>query len=203
MQSATTSVGHLPNAMLIDGKNVTMLKDDERVSTLSIRDCSHDGVPSAAFNDGWTTFEEWNYNKRPSYQISDDLFKKMTCNICIEEVFTRFTSKGELSGCKHDFCYRCIWIWGNTTIIEGNCFQCPICRTVCTPIDQIKEIKSTNIPKQIYLTSKDEYLDSNKDDITGDYWHCNICGRYYAKLDSTQHEFVHVTGTTHCCKQVA
>jgi hypothetical protein len=53
------------------------------------------------------------------------------------------------------------------------------------------------------LTSKVEYLDSNKDDITGDYWHCNICGRYYAKLDSTQHEFVHVTGTTHCCKQVA
>jgi hypothetical protein len=43
----------------------------------------------------------------------------------------------------------------------------------------------------------------NKDDITGDYWHCNICGRYYTKLDSTQHEFVHATGTTHCCKQVA
>jgi hypothetical protein len=111
MQSATTSVGHLPDAMLNDGKNVTALKDDKSDSTLSTRDCSHDGVPSAAFNDGWTTFEEWNYNKRPSYQISDDLFNKMTCNICIEEVFTRFTSKGELSRCKHDFCYRCIWKW--------------------------------------------------------------------------------------------
>ncbi len=43
----------------------------------------------------------------------------------------------------------------------------------------------------------------DKDDITGDYWHCNICGRYYAKLDSTQHEFVRATGMTHCCKQVA
>jgi hypothetical protein len=94
MQSVTTSLGHLPNAMLIDGKNVTALKDDESISTLSTRDCSHDGAPSAAFNDGWTTFEEWNYNKRPSYQISDDLFNKMTCNICIERVFTRFTSKG-------------------------------------------------------------------------------------------------------------
>jgi hypothetical protein len=108
MQSATTSVGHLPNAMLIDGKNVAVLKDDESVSTLSTRDCSHDGAPSAVFNDGWTTFEEWNCNKWPSYQISDDLFNKMTCNICIKEVLTRFTSKGELSGCKHDFCYRCI-----------------------------------------------------------------------------------------------
>jgi hypothetical protein len=203
MQSTTTSVGHLPNAMLIDGKNVTLLKDDESISTLSTRDCSHDGAPSAAFNDGWTTFEEWNYNERPSYQISVDLFNKMTCNICIKEVFIRFTSKGELSGCKHDFCYRCIWKWENTTIIEGNCFQCLICRMVCTPIDQIKEIKSTNIPKNIYLTSKVEYLDSNKDDITGDYWHCNICGRYYAKLDSTKHEFIRVTGMTYCCKQVA
>jgi hypothetical protein len=108
MQSATTSVGHLPNAMLIDGGNVTALKDNKSVSTLSTRDCSHDGALSAAFNDGWTTFEEWNYDKRPSYQISDDLYNKMTCNICIEEVFTRFTSKGELSGCKHDFCYRCM-----------------------------------------------------------------------------------------------
>jgi hypothetical protein len=96
-----------------------------------------------------------------------------------------------------------VWKWENMTIIEGNCFQCPICRTVHTPIDQIKEIKSTNIPKQIYLTSKVEYLDSNKDDITGVYWHCNICGRCYAKLDSIQHEFVHATGTNHCCKQVA
>jgi hypothetical protein len=74
---------------------------------------------------------------------------------------------------------------------------------VCTRIDQIKKIKSTNIPKNIYLTSKVEYLDSDKDDIPGDYWHCNICGRYYAKLDSTKHEFVHATGMTHCCKQVA
>jgi hypothetical protein len=203
MQSATTSVGHLPDAMLIDGKHVTALKDDESISTLSTRDCSRDGAPSAAFNDGWTTFKEWNNNKRPSYQISDDLFNKMTCNICTEEVFKRFTSKGEVSGCKHDFCYRCIWKWENMTIIKGNCFQCPICKTVCTLIDQIKEIKSINIPKQIYLTSKVEYLDSNEDDITGDYWHCNICGRYYAKLDSTQHEFVCATGTTHCCKQVA
>ncbi len=97
MQSAKTSVGHLPNAMLIDGKNVTALKDDKSVSTLSTCDCSHDGALSAAFNDGWTTFEEWNYNKRPSYQISDDLFGKMTCNICIKEVFTRFTSIGESS----------------------------------------------------------------------------------------------------------
>jgi hypothetical protein len=64
MQSATTSVGHLPKAMLIDGKNVTALKDDKSISTLSTHDCSHDGAPSsAAFNDGWTTFEEWNYNK--------------------------------------------------------------------------------------------------------------------------------------------
>jgi hypothetical protein len=94
MQSATTSVGHLPDAMLNDGKNITALKDDESISTLSTCDCSHDGAPSAAFNDGWTTFEEWNYNKRPSYQISDDLLNKMTCNICIKEVFTRFTSKG-------------------------------------------------------------------------------------------------------------
>jgi hypothetical protein len=82
--SATTSVGHLPNAMLIDGKNVAMLKDDKSISTLSTRDCSHDGAPSAAFNDGWTTFEEWNYIKRPSYQISYDLFNKMTCSICIK-----------------------------------------------------------------------------------------------------------------------
>ncbi len=108
MQSAMTTVGHLPNAMLNDGKSITALKDDESVSTLSTRDYSHDGAPSAAFNDGWTTFEEWNYNKRPSYQISDDFFNKMTCIICIKEVFTRFTSKGELSRCKHDFCYRCI-----------------------------------------------------------------------------------------------
>ncbi len=122
MQSATTSIGDLPDAMLIDGKNTTTLKNDESVSTLSTRDCSHDGAPSAAFNDGWTTFEEWNYNKRPSYQISDDLFNKMTCKICIEEVFTRFTSKGELSRCKHDFCYRCIWKWESMTIIERNCF---------------------------------------------------------------------------------
>ncbi len=193
MQSATTSICHLPDAMLNDGKNVTALKDDESVSTMSTRDCSHDGAPSAAFNDGLTTFEEWNYNKRPSYQISDDLFNKMTCNICIKEVFTRFTSKRELSGCKHNFCYRCIWKWENTTIIEGNCFQCLICRMVCTPIDQIKEIKSNNNLKNIYLTSKVEYLDSNKDDITGNYWHCNICGRY----------FVRATGTTHCCKKVA
>jgi hypothetical protein len=84
MQSAMTSIGHLPDAMLIDGKNVTALKDDKSVSMLSTRDCSHDGAPSAAFNDEWTTFEEWNYNKRPSYQISDDLFNKMTCNICIK-----------------------------------------------------------------------------------------------------------------------
>jgi hypothetical protein len=96
MQSTTTSNGHLPNSMLNDGKNVTALKDDKSVSTLSTRDCSHDGAPSAAFNVGWTNFEEWNYNKRPSYQISDDLLKKMTCNICIEEVFTRFTSKGSI-----------------------------------------------------------------------------------------------------------
>jgi hypothetical protein len=89
------------------------------------------------------------------------------------------------------------------TIIKGNCFQCPICRTFCTLIDQIKEIKSTNILKKIYLTSKVKYLDSDKDGITGDYWYCNICGRYYAKLGSTQHEFVRATGTTHCCKQVA
>jgi hypothetical protein len=53
MQSTMTSVGHLPNAMLNDGKNITALKDDESVSTLSTRDCSHDGAPSAAFNDGW------------------------------------------------------------------------------------------------------------------------------------------------------
>jgi hypothetical protein len=52
--------------MLNDGKNITALKDDKSISTLSTRDCSHDGVPLAAFNDGWTTFEEWNYNKRPS-----------------------------------------------------------------------------------------------------------------------------------------
>jgi hypothetical protein len=39
----------------------------------------------------------------------------------------------------------------------------------------------------------------NKDDITGDYWHCNICGRYYAKLDSTQHEFVRATGRYGAC----
>ncbi len=128
---------------------------------------------------------------------------KMTCNICVEELFKRFTSKGELSRCKHDFCYRCTWKWENTTIIKGSCFQCPICRTIHTPIDQIKKIKLTNIPKNIYLTSKVEYLDSDKDDITGDYWHCNIYGRYYAKLESTKHEFVHATGTTHCCKQVA
>jgi hypothetical protein len=51
MQSAMTSIGHLPDAMLIDGKNVSALKDDESVSTLSTRDCSHDGAPSAAFND--------------------------------------------------------------------------------------------------------------------------------------------------------
>jgi hypothetical protein len=70
-------------------------------------------------------------------------------------------------------------------------------------MDQIKEIKSTNIPKEIYLTSKVKYLDSDKDDITVDYWHCNICGRHNKKLDSTQHEYVRVTGTTHCCKQVA
>jgi hypothetical protein len=53
------------------------------------------------------------------------------------------------------------------------------------------------------LTSKVKYLDSDEDDITGDYWHCNICQRYYTKLDSTQHEFVHATGPTYCCKQVA
>jgi hypothetical protein len=64
MQSATTTVGHLPNAMLTDGKNIAALKDDESVSTLSTRDCSHDEAPSAAFNNGWTTFEEWNYTKR-------------------------------------------------------------------------------------------------------------------------------------------
>ncbi len=149
MQSTTTSVGHLPDAMLIDGKNLTTLKDDESFSTLSTHDCSHDGAPSAAFNDGWTTFEEWNYNKRPSYQISDYLFNKMTCTICIKEVFTRFTSTGELSGCKHDFCYRCIWKWENTTIIEGNWFRGSICRTVWTPIAWFKEINSTNIPKNI------------------------------------------------------
>jgi hypothetical protein len=108
-----------------------------------------------------------------------------------------------LSGCKHDFCYRCIRKWESATILNVNFFQCPICRTVRDPIDQIKDIKSTNIPKEIYLTSKVEYLDSDEDDITGEYWHCNICGRHYKKLDSTQNEYVRATRTTHCCKQVA
>ncbi len=136
---------------------MSTLKDDKSVSTLSSHDCSHDGAPSAAFNDGWTTFEEWNYNKRPSYQISDDLFNKMTCNIFIEEVFIRFISKGELSGCKHDFCYRFIWKWENTTIIEGNCFQRSVFRMVCTPIDQIMyKILSEDASK--FMTVLNAYL---------------------------------------------
>jgi hypothetical protein len=103
---------------------IAALKDNDSISTLS----SNYDAPSAASVDCLSTFEQWNISRRPFYQISDNLMQKTTCNICMEEVFSRFTLMGRLSGCGHDFCYRCIWKWENKTIIHGKIFHCPLCR---------------------------------------------------------------------------
>jgi hypothetical protein len=131
------------------------------------------------------------------------LTQKYTCNICTEEVFSRFTSKGKLSGCNHDFCYRCIWKWENKTIKDGQAFHCPLCRKKRIPMDELQKVEATHIPTKIHLCRDVVFLDSDKDDISEDYWHCKICNRSFKKLESKDQD-VRATGTTSCCyKEVA
>ncbi len=131
MRSSMASI----NTMSIDDMKIAALKDDNSMSTFG----SNYDAKSAASVDCLSTFEQWNISRRPFYQISDDLTQKLTCNICMEEVFSRFTSMGKLSGCGHDFCYRCIWKWENKTIIHGKAFHCPLCRKKHIPMDELQK----------------------------------------------------------------
>jgi hypothetical protein len=75
----------------INDMKIATLKDNNSMSTLG----RNHNAPSAASVDALNTFEQWNISQRPFYQISYDLMQNFTCNICTEEVFSRFTSKGK------------------------------------------------------------------------------------------------------------
>ncbi len=193
MEGSMTSI----NTMLINDMQFAASKDDDSMSTLRSK---YDDAPSASSADCLSTFEEWNVTRKPTYQISDDLSHKFTCYICTFDVSSRFTSKGKLSGCDHEFCYRCIWTWKNKPILDKKAFHCPLCRKTGFPMDELRMVKATQIPKCIHLSHDVVILDSDDDDIAEDYWNCKICKTSYEKLDRKDHD-VRATGTTECCHE--